>query len=268
MFLSLILSAAVNTSNACDPGMMRATGFYPIDQAIDVPLDSRIILKASGGLFEDFSFTVRTNDENVNGTYETDCINSTCYFIFVPNEPLMSETTYTLESSSEEDEISLTSTFTTGTENAIVNTQAPTISISDQTFVEADPLCGGNAHYNYQISVSDLMVTDDQNTHVYLNEVDDTGTLVAVKKVTPVQEDPINISGAAQAGACFTVSHVAQNGAMLGESDFVCAEPTELDDTGGPDEEKDGTGCSSANQGTITWLGLLGLIGLTTRRRR
>ena len=56
MLQLFLISATINTSNACDPGMMRATGFYPIDQAIDVPLDSRIILKASGGLFEDFSF--------------------------------------------------------------------------------------------------------------------------------------------------------------------------------------------------------------------
>ena len=264
--LPLILSATINTSDACDPGMMRATGFYPIDQATDVPLDSRIILKASGGLFEDFSFTVRTNDENVNGTYETDCINSTCYFIFVPDEPLMSETTYILESSSEEDETSLTSTFTTGTANAIINTQVPIISISDQIFVEADPLCGGNAHYNYQISISGLMVTDDQNTHIYLNEVDDTGTLVAVKKVTSVQDDPINISGAAQADACFTVSHVAQNGEILGESDIACTETTNLDDTGDPNDGN--KGCSSMSQGPINWLSLLGLIGLSTRRRR
>ena len=264
--LFLVLSIAINTSDACDPGMMRATGFYPIDQAIDVPLDSRIILKASGGIYEEYSFTVRTNDENVNGTYETDCINSTCYFIFVPNEPLISETTYILESSNEDSETSLTSTFTTGTDNAIVTVLVPTISISEQTFVEADPLCGDSAHYRYRLSVSDLLVTDDQNTHIYLNEVDDTGTLIAVKKVTSVQEDPIDISGSAQDGACFTISHVAQNGEILGESDIACTETTNLDDTGDPNDGN--KGCSSMSQGPINWLSLLGLLGLSTRRRR
>ena len=50
MFLTLMFSIGLNTSDACDPGFMSAKGFYPSDQAIDVPLDSRIILKASGGI--------------------------------------------------------------------------------------------------------------------------------------------------------------------------------------------------------------------------
>ena len=112
------------------------------------------------------------------------------------------------------------------------------------------------------------MVTDDQNTHIYLNEVDGTGTLVAVKKVQSVQEDPTAIRAGAQDGACFTVSHVAQNGAILGESDIVCAELTDLDDTGDPNGETDEKGCSSANQGAFTWMGLIGLIGLSMSRRR
>ena len=210
--------------------MMRAIGFYPIDQAIDVPLDSRIILKASGGLFEDFSFTVRTNDENVNGTYETDCINSTCYFIFVPDEPLMSETTYILRVQVKTKLLLRVHLRQVPKMRSSILWYQPS-AFRTKHLSKQIPLRGGNAHYSYQISVSDLMVTDDQNTHIYLNEVDDTGTLVAVKKVT-VQDDPINISGAAQAGACFTVSHVAQNGSILGESDFVCAESTDLDDTG------------------------------------
>ena len=37
-----------------------------------------------------------------------------------------------------------------------------------------------------------------------------------------------------------------------------------LDDEGEGDEK----GCSSANQGTITWMSILGLIGLSFRRRR
>ena len=180
----------------------------------------------------------------------------------------MSETTYTLESSSEEDDNSLVSTFTTGTDNAIVNTQVPTISISDETFVEADPLCGSNAHYNYQISISDLMVTDDQNTHFTSMKSTILVPLLPSRKYSPFRRTPSNISGAAQDGACFTVSHVGQNGAILGESDIVCAELTDLDDTGDPNGETDEKGCSSANQGAFTWMGLIGLIGLSMSRRR
>ena len=71
-----------------------------------------------------------------------------------------------------------------------------------------------------------------------------------------------------QDGACFTVSHVGQNGAILGESDIVCAELTDLDDAGDPYAETDEKGCSSANQGAFTWMGLIGLIGLSMSRRR
>ena len=271
MFSALLFTVILNSSDASDPGIMLPTGFYPIDQSIDVPLDSRIILKARGGLFEAYSFTIRTNDENVNGTLETDCIGETCYFIFVPDDLLLPETTYTLESSATEDDYSIISTFTTGTGNAVVTPMVPTISIVEQTYVEEDLMNGTAAYYRYQLSVSNLMVTDDQNTHIYLNHVDDTGTLIAVKNVLSVEMDPIDIKGAAPSDtSCFTVSHVAQNGVDLGESDIVCAEATTLENTGDVDNDNESKGCSSMNlnPGTLSWFGLLGLVGLTTRRHR
>lgn len=148
----------------------------------------------------------------------------------------------------------------------------PTISIVEQTYVEEELMNGTAAYYRYQLSVSNLLVTNDQNTHIYLNHVDDTGTLIAVKNVLSAETDPIDIKGAAPSDtSCFTVSHVAQNGSVLGESDIVCAEATTLEDTGDPNGENDeNKGCSSMNlnPGTLSWFGLLGLVGLTTRRRR
>lgn len=117
------------------------------------------------------------------------------------------------------------------------------------------------------------MLSDDQNTHLYLNQVDAQGDLIAMERMKAVHENPASLSARTSTnGACFPVSHHHQNGTLIGESAILCADELDVGDTEGSgfgDEgESDEKGCSSANQGAFSWMGLIGLIGLTTRRRR
>ena len=141
MFQILILSATINTSNACDPAPIMPTTFYPIDGSTNVPVDSHIILKASGssagGGGDVFSFTLAAEDTEIEvaGEFNTvvnagDHWDHTHYYIFAPDEPLLPDTTYTLLNTSEAYSYLESSTFTTGTENAIVSTQTPEIEIT------------------------------------------------------------------------------------------------------------------------------------------
>ena len=279
MFQLFLISAAINTSDACSPAETMAEAFYPIDESTNVPLDSQLILKASGssGGFP-FTFTLNTDETEVGGEI-TELCNAgdhwdiTCYYIFVPNEPLMPETTYTLIDTSSDFVYLEPSTFTTGTDNSPVATQVPDIELTDQGYNERDDFCGIDAHFTYTVSVSNVMIVDDQNTHLYLNQVDEQGNLIAIERMKAVHENPASLSARASTnGACFTVSHHHQNGALIGESAILCADGINLGDTEdsgfGDKDESDEKGCSSANQGAITWMGLIGLIGLSMSRRR
>lgn len=279
MLQILLFSAAVNTSDACSPAETMAEAFYPIDGSTNVPLDSQMILKTSGssGGFP-FSFTLNTDETEVSGQI-TELCNAgdhwdiTCYYIFVPDEPLMSDTTYTLINTSSDYESLESSTFSTGTDNSVVTTQTPEIELTDQGYYERDDFCGIDAHFTYTVSVSNVVIIDDQNTHLYLNQVDEQGNLIAIERMKAVHENPASLSARASTnGACFTVSHHHQNGTLIGESDIICADKIDVGDSNGSDFGDEGEsadkGCSSANQGAFTWMGLLGLIGLTIRRRR
>ena len=279
MFQVLLFSAAVNTSDACSPAETMAESFYPIDGSTNVPLDSQMILKAigsSGGV--PFSFTLNTDDTEVGGELTELCNAAdhwdiTCYYIFVPTEPLMPETTYTLIDTSSEFVFLEPSTFTTGTDSSIVSTQTPEIELTEHRYIERDDFCGIDAHFTHTVSVSNVVLSDDQNTHLYLNQVDAEGNLIAIERMKAVHENPATLSADTNTnGACFTVSHHHQNGALIGESAILCADEINLGDTEGSgfgaEDESDEKGCSSVNQGTFTWIGLIGLIGLTISRRR
>ena len=154
MFQLLLISAAINTSDACSPAETMAESFYPIDGSTNVPLDSQMILKASGssgGL--PFSFTLNTDDTEVGGELTELCNAAdhwdiTCYYIFVPNEPLMPETTYTLIDTSSEFVFLEPSTFTTGIDTASVFTLTPEVELSAHNYNEDDDFCGIDAHYS------------------------------------------------------------------------------------------------------------------------
>lgn len=272
MFITL-LTLSTPTSDACDPGMMRPSGFYPSNEATNVPLDSRIILRTGTGLSQTFTFTVSTDDENVDGSVVELCNqgnhdDNRCYLIFEPTEPLQVETTYQLSINDYPD---WDSSFTTGTENTVVTTQTPTIELTEQTFTDYEPMCGTMMHYSYTFSVSNLIVSEDSNTHIYLNQVDADGTLIDIEQIKSISENPALITGKTDTnGACFTISHVAQNGELIGESDVLCTDAMGVNndtgtDTGIDDEEK---GCTSMNaQGSIGWLGLMSLVVVGQRRR-
>ena len=84
-----------------------------------------------------------------------------------------------------------------------------------------------------------------------------------------VHQDSVNLTANSETdGACFTISHFHQNGELIGESEILCAEGLNTDDTELVESETSDKGCSSTNQGPITWLGLLGLIGLSRQNRR
>jgi len=272
MFITL-LTLSTPTSDACDPGMMRPSGFYPSNEASNVPLDSRIILQTGSGISQEFSFTVSTDDGSVDGSVVEFCNDGNhddnrCYVIFEPTEPLQVETTYQLSINDYPD---WDSSFTTGTENTVVTPQTPTIELTEQTFTDYEPMCGTMMHYSYTFSVSNLIVSEDSNTHIYLNQVDVDGNLIAVEQLNSISVDPTFTTGkTGTSGACFTVSHVAQNGELIGESDILCTDAMAEDDdtetdTGIDDEEK---GCTSMNaQGSIGWLGLMSLVVVGQRRR-
>lgn len=284
MFQILLLSATINTSNACDPAPIMPRTFYPIDGSTNIPVDSHIILKASGsseggggGVFS-FTLTAENTDIEVAGEFNTvanagDHWDHTRYYIFVPDEPLLPDTTYTLLNTSEAYSYLESSTFTTGTENAIVSTQTPEIEITAQNHVPEDDFCGVDAHFTYTIEVSNVVLSEDQNTHLYLNQVDAEGNLLAVERMKSVNENPASLTANTNTNeACFTVSHYHQNGELIGESGILCADAIEVEDTEGSDfvdeGESDAKGCSSTKQGTFTWMGLIGLIGLSMSRRR
>ena len=117
------------------------------------------------------------------------------------------------------------------------------------------------------------MIVDDQNTHLYLNQVDADGNLLDIERMRAVDADTVTMhASTSKNGACFTVSHHHQNGALIGESAILCADELNLGDTEGSDIGDEGEsadkGCSSANQGAFTWMGLIGLIGFSMSRRR
>ena len=279
MFQLLLISAAVNTSDACSPGETMAETFYPIDGSTNVPLDSQMILKASGtdGSFP-FSFTLNIDDTEVSGEL-TELCNAgdhwdvTCYYIFVPDEPLMAETTYTLIDTSSEFVFLEPSTFTTGTDTSAVVTQTPEVELRAHNYNAEDVFCGISAHFSYTVSVSNVVIAEDQNTHLYLNQVDADGNLLDIERMIAVDEDTVTMHArTSKNGACFTVSHHHQNGTLIGESAILCADALDVGDSNGSDfgdeGESDEKGCSSANQGAFTWMGLLGLVGLSMSRRR
>ena len=279
MFQLFLISAAINTSDACSPAETRAEAFYPIDGSTNVPLDSQLILKASGssGGFP-FTFTLNTDETEVGGEI-TELCNAgdhwdiTCYYIFVPNEPLMPETTYTLMDTSSDFLYLEPSTFNTGTDTSSVATQVPEIELTEQGYNERDDFCGIDAHYYYTVSVSNVVLSDDQNTHLYLNQVDVDGNVIAIERMKAVHQGSVNLSANTNTnGTCFTVSHHHQNGTLIGESAILCADAIDVGDTEGSgfgDEgESADKGCSSANQGAFSWISLLGLIGLSLRNRR
>lgn len=275
----MLFNTLIQSSDACSPADITAEAFYPIDGSTNVPLDSKLILKASGssgGLA--FSFTLNTDDTEVSGEITELCNaadhwDHTCYYVFVPNEPLIPETTYTLIDTSSDFVYLKPSTFTTGSDNSPVATQVPEIELMEQNYTEADDFCGIDAHFTYTVSVSNVVLSDDQNTHLYLNQVDAQGNLIAIERMKSVHQDSVNLTANSETdGACFTISHFHQNGELIGESDILCADELDVGDTEGSgfgDEDESGEkGCSSTNQRPIIWLGLLGLVGLTTRRRR
>lgn len=95
-----------------------------------------MILKASGssGGFP-FSFTLNTDDTEVSGEITELCNAAdhwdiTCYYVFVPNEPIMAETTYTLIDTSSDYQFLEPSTFTTGTDTSSVVTQTPEVELT------------------------------------------------------------------------------------------------------------------------------------------
>ena len=275
MLILLLFNTLIQSSDACSPAETRAEAFYPIDGSTNVPLDSQLILKASGssGGFP-FSFTLNTDETEVSGQI-TELCNAgdhwdiTCYYIFVPDEPLMAETTYTLVDTSSDFVFLEPSTFSTGTDTSSVVTQTPEVELSAHNYNEADDFCGIDAHYSYTVSVSNVVLSDDQNTHLYLNQVDAQGNLIAIERMKAVHQGSVNLTAYSETdGACFTIAHFHQNGELIGESDILCAEGLNTDDTELVESETNDKGCSSTNQEPITWLSLLGLLGLSTRRRR
>jgi hypothetical protein len=253
---------------------MRPSGFYPSNEASNVPLDSRIILQTGSGISQEFSFTVSTDDGSVDGSVVELCNqgnhdDNRCYLIFEPTEHLQAETLYQLSINDYDPDWN--SSFTTGTDNTVVTAQTPTIELTGQTFTDSDPMCGTMMHYSYTFSVSNLVLSEDNNTHIYLNQVDADGTLIDIEQIKSISENPALITGKTDTnGACFTISHVAQNGELIGESDVLCTDAIAVDDdtetdTGIDDEEK---GCTSMNaQGAIGWLGLMSLVVVGQRRR-
>ena len=139
----------------------------------------------------------------------------------------MPETTYTLIDTSSEFMFLEPSTFTTGTDTSSVVTQTPEVELRAHNYNEEDDFCGISAHYSYTVSVSNVVIAEDQNTHLYLNQVDADGNLLDIERMIAVDEDTVTMHArTSKNGACFTVSHHDQNGAPLARATYFVEELT------------------------------------------
>ena len=148
MLQSLLISAAINTSDACSPAETMAEAFLShrwVNQcSFGFPNDSQ------GEWFQrwfSFSFTLNTDDTEVSGEITELCNAAehwdiTCYYIFVPNEPLMPETTYTLIDTSSEFGVWNPAHSPQEPKIPIVSTQTPEVELTEHNYNEADDFCG------------------------------------------------------------------------------------------------------------------------------
>ena len=274
-----LLSQLIQPAVACDPAPLYPVAFFPSDQSTGVPLDSQIVLFARGAYMdEEFIITLSDDSSEIPGSTTAVCSdnefwNLSCFFIFEPDEPLEANVTYTAQSNTWDGEWE--TTFTTGDSDSNEVLDIPNVEFAERIFYPEDDFCGTPANYDLSFEASNLIVVDDGNSHLYIHQVNEQGDVLGLSNLAPIGSDMMSVSvslGAETDGAgCFKVTQIHQNGSIIGESDIICVDGVEEnEEPNAPvDDSDEDKGCNSTGSNNpLSWVALIGLVGLSFYRRR
>ncbi len=271
-----ILSKLIQPAVACDPAPLYPVALFPSGQSTSIPLDSQIVLFARGAYMDgEFSITLSDDSGEISGSTTSVCSsgefwNLSCFFIFEPDEPLQANITYTAQSTNWE---LIETTFTTGDSDTNEVLEVPNVQFTERIFYPEDDFCGTAANYSLSFEASNLIVVDDDNSHLYIHQVNEQGDVLELSNLAPIGSDTQSISvslGTETDGAgCFKVTQIHQDGSIIGESGIVCVDA--VGESGEPnapaDDSGEEKGCNSVGSSNfLNWLAFVGLIGLSSSR--
>ena len=280
----VLLLLAPALAGDCEVVPLEVVGSLPDDDAVSVPLDARVIaiLGDGNGDPDDWTMWLRPPDDSeVAGTTESWCHTDggpderRCWLTLTPDEPLLPDTVYDILIEADEDagvrDELVWHQITTGSGSAPTVEGQPRVDVLDARDLETD--CGWEAGRRWELTVqaasADLYglsllhvyrVEEGQTTaHGATRPVSPSGGLVSVEVARDI-DDPWT--------GCFVAIQEDNFGDRSVASDIACYEPP-LPDDGGPSGEVDVGGCAATPRphGGGGWIGLVGLIGLASRRR-